>query len=226
MPSAAVRASRSSPWRRLVVPDLIDTLLELLLTLPSSTVYVLIGALAALENLFPPIPADTAVGIGAFLSHRGTVTATTIFAVTWTSNVVAASLVYLAGRTLGRQFFTGRLGKRLLHPTRLERIEQLYRRYGAWGIFLSRFIPGVRAVVPPFAGVARLDVTRSLVPMAVASGIWYGLLTALIATSAGTIEDVARLIGRLHWVALIIAVGIAGTIVVAVRRRRQRRGPE
>ncbi len=203
-----------------MAPDLIDTILELLLTLPSDTVYVLIGALAALENIFPPIPADTAVGVGAFLSHRGTVTATTVFAVTWTSNVAAASLVYLAARTLGRQFFTGRLGKRLLHPARLERIEQLYRRYGVWGIFVSRFIPGVRAVVPPFAGVARLDVARSLVPMAVASGIWYGVLTALIATSAGRIEDVARLVGRLHWVALVVAVVLGSAIVYAVRRRR------
>lgn len=180
----------------------------------------MVGALAALENIFPPVPADTAVGIGAFLSHRGTVTATAVFAVTWTSNVTAASLVYLAGRTLGRQFFTGRLGKRLLHPTRLERIERLYRRYGAWGIFFSRFVPGVRAVVPPFAGIARLGIARSLVPMAVASGIWYGLLTALIATSAGRIEDVARVVGRLNWVTLVVAVGAAGAIVLAVRRRR------
>jgi membrane protein DedA with SNARE-associated domain len=202
------------------VPDLLDALLERLLALPSSTVYVLVGALAALENIFPPVPADTAVGIGAFLSHRGTVVATTVFAVTWVSNVTAASLVYLAGRTLGRQFFTGRLGRRLLNPARLERIERLYRRHGAWGIFLSRFVPGVRAVVPPFAGVARLGVVQSLVPMAVASGIWYALLTAVIAKSAGRIEDVARLVGRLNWVTVLVALAAGGAIVLAVRRRR------
>ena len=182
--------------------------------------YGLIGALAAIENLIPPIPADTAVGFGAFLSHRGTVSALGIFAVTWTANVGSACAVYIAGRTLGRQFFTGRIGRRLIHPRRLARIEHLYQAHGAWGIFLSRFVPGVRAVVPPFAGIARLGAVRALVPVAAASAIWYGLLTAVVATAAGTIEEVARLVARLNWALLLVALVAVLVGVVTARRRR------
>jgi len=201
------------------VPSLIDTLLDRLAGLPSGTVYAAIGALAAVENVFPPVPADTAVAIGAFLAQYGTVALGAVFLVTWVSNVSAAASVYWAGRTFGRQFFTGRLGRRLLRPRHLERMEQLYRRYGAWGIFLSRFVPGVRAVVPPFAGVARLGMVKALLPLALASGIWYGLLTWLVGKTARRIEEAARIVADLNWILLGAAVLAAGGLVWFLRQR-------
>lgn len=146
-----------------------------------------------------------------------------MFAVTWVANVGSACAVYVAGRTLGRQFFTGRIGRRLLHPRRLARIEQLYEAHGTWGIFLSRFVPGVRAVVPPFAGIAGLGAVRALAPVAIASAIWYGLLTAVVATAAGTIEEAARLVTHLNWGLLLVALAAIAVGVVVARRRRRRR---
>ncbi|HEX9582580.1 MAG TPA: DedA family protein [Gemmatimonadales bacterium] len=182
----------------------------------------MIGALAGLENVFPPVPADTAVALGAFLSNAGAVSATAVFLITWTANVTTATAVYLAGRTLGRPFFSGRLGRRLLDPARLDRLERLYREHGAWGIFLSRFIPGVRAVVPPFAGIAGLGAWRAIVPMAVASGLWYGLLTLLAATAARSLDDLALLVARLNWAVALIAVSGAAAIVAGIVLRRRR----
>jgi membrane protein DedA with SNARE-associated domain len=217
------RGCRCSRWRRWKARRLFDELLRRLLELPEGTVYGVIGALAAIENVFPPIPADTAVALGAFLSHRGSVSAPVVFSVTWAANVGAATGVYIAGRTLGRQFFTGRLGQRLLHPRRLERLERLYERWGAWGVFLSRFLPGVRAVVPPFAGLAGLSAPRAILPMAVASGIWYGVLTLLVATFARELEDVARLVAGLNKLVLLVAVaGVAVAFYVVRRRARLR----
>jgi len=204
----------------------LETLLERLFVLPPLAVYGLVGALAAIENVFPPVPADTAVGFGAFLSHHGTVSAVGVFAVTWAANVASASAVYGAGRMVGRPFFTGRIGRRLLDPDRLGRIERLYRDHGLWGIFLSRFVPGVRAVVPPFAGIAGLGAIRAIVPIAAASAVWYGLLTIVIASMAGRIEDVVRLVTRLNWTLLTAALVTGGGAVILARRRRtaSRRG--
>ena len=182
----------------------------------------MVGVLAAVENIFPPVPADTAVALGAFLSRAGLVSASTVFLITWVTNVATASAVYVAGRRLGRSFFTGRLGRRLLDPRRLERLEGVYARYGTWGIFFSRFIPGVRAVVPPFAGVARLGPWRAIPPIAMASGIWYGALTCLAVTAARSIDELGILVSRLNWtLALVAGVGLlTGVGVVMVRRAR------
>ena len=193
------------------------------MALPPAAVYTVIGALAAAENVFPPIPADTAVALGAFLSSAGRISATAVFLITWVANVATATSVYLAGRTIGRSFFRGRLGRRLMHPRRLARLEELYRHYGSWGIFVSRFIPGVRGVVPPFAAVARLSFWRSVPPMALASGIWYGALTFFAATLVTRLDDVVEFVAHVNQIALIAAVAmIAAAGFVWWRRRRAR----
>ncbi len=189
--------------------------------------YTTVAILAAVENLFPPIPADTAVAVGAFLSNQGTVSAWGIFGVTWTANVTSAIGVYIAARTFGRDFFRGRLGVRLLKPKSLRRLERLYERYGTWGIFLSRFVPGVRAVVPPFAGIAGLSSVKALIPMAVASGIWYGALTFVAANLLLRLDDTVKLLVGINRVGLIglvaIVVGV-GAWLIWVRRRRSSAG--
>jgi membrane protein DedA with SNARE-associated domain len=188
-------------------------------------VYVLIGILAAVENVFPPVPAVTAVALGAFLSHGGTVSAGIIFGITWTANLLGAAAVYVAARTLGRRFFEGRIGRRLLNPAALIRLEELYRRHGTWGIFLSRFVPGVRAVVPPFAGIAKLGAARTLIPAGIASGIWYGALTLAVVLVARRVNDVVRLVAGANRVALIAAGALAAALGVTgwMWRRRRRR---
>jgi membrane protein DedA with SNARE-associated domain len=199
----ACRCSRSPHWE---ARDLLQTLIGWLVGLPPGDVYAVIGALAAAENVFPPVPADTAVALGAFLSSAGRVSALNVFLITWVANVATATSVYLAGRTVGRSFFRGRIGRRLMHPRRLRRLETMYARYGMWGIFLSRFIPGVRGVVPPFAGVARLAFWRAIPPMAVASGLWYGVLIYAAATFILRLDDVLAFVGAFNRAALTVAV--------------------
>jgi membrane protein DedA with SNARE-associated domain/uncharacterized tellurite resistance protein B-like protein len=186
-------------------------------------VYGVLALLAAVENVVPPVPSDAAVGLGAFLSHRGVTTPLLVFMVTWVANLGGAALVYLAARRYGQRLFASRTGRRLLAPRSLAVIEREYLRFGIAGIFISRFLPGIRAVVPPFAGLVRLGAVRTLVPMAVASAIWYGGITlvgSLIGASweriAGILDGVNRTMGVIT--ALLLAAGIAW--YWAGRRRR------
>lgn len=184
-----------------------------LLDLPPVGVYSAIGVLAAVENVFPPIPADTAVAVGAFLSAGGRIGAWSIFLITWTANVTSAVAVYLAARRLGRPFFRGRLGSRLLRPGALRRLETLYARYGVAGIFVSRFVPAFRSVVPPFAGIADLGAVRAIVPLAAASAIWYGTITFVAATLVGNVDELLDVVGRAN--RTVVTVVVAGAAASA-----------
>jgi membrane protein DedA with SNARE-associated domain len=189
-----------------------DELIARLLELPPLAVYGVLAALAAAENVFPPVPADSAVAIGAFLSVDGRGTPVGVFLVVWGANVLSAALVYVAARTVGRAFFRGPLGRRLLRRKALARIEALYDRHGAWAIFASRFIPGVRAVVPAFAGVANLDAVRALVPLTLASGIWYGTLTFVAASfirNLAAVRDFLTHVQGAVFAAVLVAAGVA-----------------
>ena len=49
---------------------MLERLLDALASLPLVPTYLVLMALSALENVFPPVPADTAVALGAFLARR------------------------------------------------------------------------------------------------------------------------------------------------------------
>lgn len=209
--------TRSHPWESF---ELIDQWLHALPDLSSGTIVALLGLLAAVENIFPPVPADTAVALGAFLSSRGGFSAWAVFWATWAGNVASAVAVYGAARRVGRPFFQGALGRRLLKPKALARIESLHRRFGATGIFLSRFIPGVRAVVPPFAGIANLGVVRTVLPLATASAVWYGTLTYVAATLLDRADQIQQLVRQVNRVGLVAGVILlAGVVAWLIRRR-------
>lgn len=94
---------------------------------------------------------------------------------------------------------------------------------------MSRFIPGARAVIPLFAGVAGLRSVRALAPMILASGIWYGTLTYIAANLVPRLDDVATLIARMNWVAawaLGVIVVVVGAYLISRLRRKATKGPQ
>jgi membrane protein DedA with SNARE-associated domain len=198
-----------------------DTL-HFLESLPPGPLYGLIAALAAIENVLPPVPADTAVALGAFLAGRDIMDPWLVFAITWTANVGSGAVVYALARRHGRGVFQGILGRRLLSDATIARIEEQYRRHGPWGIFLSRLLPVWRGLVMPFAGIARVPAWRALVPLALASGFYYGALIFLIATLGTNLEDVLRLLGRVNAVLAVFAVGLLFAAVLWTLRRLKR----
>ena len=169
------------------------------------------------------MPSDAAVALGAFLSSRGFTTPIGVFAVTWLSNLAGAAAVYFVARRYGRRLFATGVGRRLLAPRSLAIIEREYLRFGVAGIFISRFLPGIRAVVPPFAGLVGLSAVRTLVPMGIASAIWYGGITILGSVIGTEWERISRIItGVNRTLGIIATIAIAVGVVWYLRRRRQR----
>lgn len=194
-------------------------LLRFVEALPPVPLYAAITVLAGVENLFPPVPADTVVALGAFLAGRGTLDVWMVFGLTWTANTATAAATYLLGRHYGRSFFEGPLGRRLLSAETLWHVERAYERHGAYGIFFSRLLPVWRALVPPFAGVARVPAWRALVPTTLASGLWYGALTYIVYSFGSNFETVVRDLGRVNAALGVIAVLLVILIGIWIYRR-------
>ncbi len=191
--------------------------------MPSGAVYLAIGVLAAVENILPLLPADTAVALGAFMSNRGLTSPLGVFVVTWVANCGGATGVYAATWKYGRGFTEGPIGRRLLSPRSIATIEREYARFGTAGIFLSRFLPGVRAVVPAFAGLVHLSPARALTPIFLASAIWYGTITALAAKLGAEWSTVARWISNVNRSLGLFAVALVVVVAVVILRRRGER---
>jgi len=146
--------------------------------------------------------------------------------VAWLSSAVGAIVVYSLSRKYGRGLFSGRLGRRLLSPHAIATIEREYLRFGIAGIFLGRILPGVRAFVAPFAGLVNLSPAKALIPMILASGIWYASLTAVGALLGSEWERIDHFVSGLNRTLGWVAVAMLLAIVVAVILRRVKRSRE
>lgn len=207
--------------------DTIQQILHALTTLPPVLIYLVLGLGAAIENIAPPIPADTFVLAGALLAARGAANPWLVFSATWVLNVSSALAVFLVARRYGRAFFKMPVARWLLREHQLEQIGGFYDRWGVPAIFLSRFLPAWRAMVPVFAGVSGMNGWKVVPPMAIASGVWYGLLVylgAFMGRNLQTIVDIFNSISNiLLWVALVF---IAALSVWWWRSRRDQGGAE
>lgn len=143
--------------------------------------YAVLWVGAALENFVPAVPADTFVALGGFLAGAGIggLEVSWVFLGTWVFNAGGALLIYRLSHRYGKGFFTEGLGRHVLRPHQMERVAAFYARWGTPAIFLSRFLPGIRAVVPIFAGATHQGWIRVSIPIVVASAIWYGGLVWL-----------------------------------------------
>lgn len=170
---------------------MVDRFLDWIALQPPLLAYAILIVLSAVENLFPPVPADVAVVLGAFLAQRGLMSAPVLGALCWLANTASAAGIYFYARSHGRSFFDTGWPRRLMPPAAVQALEAAYAHHGVWGIFFSRFLPGVRAAVMPFAGLMGMPPLRALLPAAIASAIWYALLV-VVGTALGLNWEAAK----------------------------------
>jgi membrane protein DedA with SNARE-associated domain len=193
-----------------------------LIQLPSMALYAAAFGFSALENIFPPFPADALVALAAFVANPGEASLITTYLAVVVGNVAGAAVTYVAGRRYGAQALHARLNPKGVK--REARLERLYLRYGTAAIFLGRLIPGVRALVPPFAGAMKLRAGTTLATIAFASAIWYGLITWLAFTAGADWRQYVDEITKVgQWgagIAVGIVVVVGGLAFWFLRRRR------
>jgi membrane protein DedA with SNARE-associated domain len=141
---------------------LIDQFITWLVGLPAAQLYGAIALLAGIENIVPPVPADTIAALGAFLAAQGALNPWGVYAATLIPNFVTAAGMFYLARTTGRAFQDTRLGRRFFAGATMRAVGRLYERHHVWG-----------------AGIVGLPAYRALPPVLLASAIWYGLVCFL-----------------------------------------------
>lgn len=194
-------------------------LLEFLRGLNPVALYAVAFASAAAENVFPPLPSDVVIAFAAFLAAQGRGSAVGAFAAVLLGNVAGAMFMYRVGAKFGAERVLRRFGA---SGPQEERLRSLYGRYGLGAIAVSRFLPGVRAIVPPVAGALGVGAVRAAIAMAIPSAIWYAAITYLAFTAGGNFDALrARMAAGQRWLGISAAVIVAVVLVVWwIRRRR------
>ena len=202
-----------------------ESFLEWLTGLPAWALYASVGLVAAIENIFPPIPADTVVAFGSFIAARANDPVVGVWLATLIGNVGSAMALYFLGRRYGAERLERRFERQGMHAAEV-RLRTLYGRYGLIALFISRFLPGVRAVVPPVAGALRVPALRVAIVMLAASALWYGVVCYASYRLGADWDTLSQRLGTMQRGAVYLALALAavGVAVWLVVRRRRRAG--
>jgi membrane protein DedA with SNARE-associated domain len=203
----------------------LDRLAEMVLDpgIPPLLIYTVLFLSCILESFFPPWPTDLIVLYAGFLAGRGQLERTAVLVSAILGTQIGVMAIFWLARRWGAALLGGRLG-RMLAADRLGQLERGFARYGVPAVAVSRFFPGVRALVMPAAGLARFSAWKVLWWAGLSVVVWNTLVVGL-GVFAGTHLDWAKnvLVGYNAIALGVVAVGLLAGGVVLVYRARARR---
>jgi membrane protein DedA with SNARE-associated domain len=201
-----------------------DRLAELVLDpgIPAPLVYAVLFVGCVLESFFPPWPADVITMYTGFLAGRGVLAPGAVLGVAIAGTQTGVMGAFWIARCWGRSLLAGSLG-RYLPIGQLGRLEGWFAHYGAPAIAISRFFPGIRALVTPAAGLAGLAAWKVWVFAGVSVVLWNIFVVGLGLVAGRELDWARSLMVRYNAVALsAVGLAVASVIAAALWRRRRR----
>ena len=141
-----------------------------------------VGALIALENIFPPIPSEAILPFAGFSAAQGDINLVLAWVAATVGALVGAFVLYGVGRVIGYDRLQELAQKRwffLFGPGDLARGEKFFERHGSAIVLVGRCIPLVRSVVSVPAGWSKMPIGRFTILTAIGSAIWNALFIGL-----------------------------------------------
>jgi undecaprenyl-diphosphatase len=186
--------------------------------IPPLVIYATLFAGCVLESFFPPWPADLVALYTGVLAGRGVLDPRAVLAVAIAGTQAGVMGAFWVSRRWGRALLQGPLG-RYLPVSRLGQLERWFDRWGASAIAVSRFFPGVRALVTPAAGVAGLSAWKVWVFAGTSVVIWNVLVVGAGLFTGLHLDDARTLLVRYNAIAGgVVVAGLLGGGVLLLRR--------
>jgi membrane-associated protein len=195
---------------------MLNWLLEIFRSIPAWLVIVVALLLPAGETallLGLVIPGELVVVVAGILAASGGVPLAAVMAAAVVGAIAGDSIGFVVGRRLRTTI------SRRFSAKQWNRAQEWLRRRGMPAIFLARFTPFLRSVMPPVAGAARIKY-RVFLLGSVPAGILWGAGSVLLGYYAARHSVVL-----LHWAATIaLGLLVAFLVVTWVSRKKRRAG--
>lgn len=182
-----------------------DKFLETLLYLQGPIPYVVAFALLVACGIGLPLPEDITLFTMGLLSYYGLVDLKVSIVVCLAGVLIGDCLIYWFGRHYGVRLLKKRFFAKLIHEERMERVKALFHRWGAKVIFLTRFMPGLRAPTYFTAGSLHLPFGVFIFYDGLAALLSVPLLTAVVYYFGDHVDYVIQVVRKVqNGVALVI----------------------
>ncbi|MEK4971188.1 DedA family protein [Niallia sp. FSL R7-0648] len=134
--------------------------------------YIAIFVLFALSGLGIPVPDEALLTFVGYLSSISIMNFLAADIICFIGALSAMVINYTLGKKIGKPFLLTH-GKWIkLTPSKLERVENWFDKYGPWTIVIANFIPGVRRLTSYFSGISGMNLSKYMLFAAIGSFLW------------------------------------------------------
>jgi membrane-associated protein len=194
-----------------VLVALLNGLIDLLTG--SMWTYPLLFGICVGDAVIPAFPSETALIVCGIQAARGQLSLELVIVVAAAGAFIGDNASYAAGRWLGRpvvkRFFSGEVSQ-----GRLNWAKRFLKERGSYVLIVARFVPGGRTATTFTAGLVHLPWLRRFGPYVFVAAILWATYGALLGYLGGRVFEDKPIY------ALLVALGIAAVITVAVETGR------
>jgi membrane protein DedA with SNARE-associated domain len=190
--------------------------------------YIAIFAVVILGNMGLPIPEETILILAGYLVWEGQLRLPLVLVVGVVSAILGDNLGYWLGHKFGRRTVERYERWIFVTPARLDAVQRIVARYGPLAVFAARFLPGLRCLAGPVAGITGVRPLPFIVANVLGASLYVPAAVGIgYAIGLGWGEYVARwekAAWQLEHVVLIFAVCVTLILLAwrAVRATRPR----
>ena len=178
----------------------------------------LLGVIALVETLFPPIPGDILFIVVSGWAVTGGLSLFMVTVYGVSGCFMASCILFYVGYKPGRQFVEGWLSRKV-EPERVERAKSLIVDRGALILAVSRFIPGVRSLLVFMAGSSGMRFSLAAIPIAFSAIAWYLLLSIAGSIFGSNIQAAEGFMKHFEiWIWIILAVALLIFLIARIRK--------
>jgi membrane protein DedA with SNARE-associated domain len=175
-----------------------------------------------LENGGLPIPGETVLLLAGFLAYQGEIHLLCAIGIAIAGATLGDSLGYMLGRYGGNAFFDRYVKRFKVLARQFENSRALFLKHGHWGVFIGRFITGLRVFAGPLAGLFKMPYLRFLLFNFTGAVVWVMAIGCVGFLFGSSWDNLAHVMKDLHRGALglVAVLTLVGLIVYLQRRAK------
>jgi membrane protein DedA with SNARE-associated domain len=184
--------------------------------------YVGIFILLILGEIGLPFPEDATLILSGFLIAQKVTKPLPTVIVVYCGLLLTDFSLYWVGKKYGRKVIEHRRFRRILSAERLLTLEEKFKKWGIYVVFVGRHFLGIRAQIFLAAGVMRMSTLRFIMADATSAILTMTLMVGIGFLGGNSIEILQKDVKRIEHIGiLILAILFTGWMIYKYFRNRK-----
>jgi membrane protein DedA with SNARE-associated domain len=184
--------------------------------------YIGIFFLLILGDIGLPFPEDATLILSGFLISQKVTKPLPTLLVVYSGLLLTDFSLYWVGKKYGRRVVEHKTFRRILSAERLSRIEEKFKKWGIFVVFIGRHFLGIRAQIFLAAGVMRMSPLKFIMADAASAILTITLMVGIGFLGGNSIQILQKDVKRVEHIGiLILAILLSGWVIYRYFRNKK-----